>query len=269
MPDTLSFETYFFDLDGTIFLGDVLLPGVQETLRHLRSLDKKVRFLTNTTIRTRRDCRDRLHALGLEALEEEIVTAGFVSAAYFREMEGVLRVMVAGEEALLAEMAEAGIPMTNDPAEATHVLVGMDRAFDYAKLHLAMTAVRRGALLVAANPDPNCPVAGDLIPDTWSMVKAIEAASCGTVHAVIGKPSAYYAAKVLEWSGMSGDRCLMVGDRLDTDILFGASHGMRTALVLTGASSREDAAGFPVAPDYIWTSLDEMLPLHAGPEAAG
>ncbi|MCM3703157.1 HAD-IIA family hydrolase [Paenibacillus macerans] len=259
MPDTLSFETYFFDLDGTIFLGDILLPGVQETLCHLRSLNKQVRFLSNTTIRTRRECRDRLLQLGLAAHEEEIVTAGFMSAAYFLESRGAVRVLVAGEQALRDELAAVGVEMTDDPVQASHVLVGMDREFDYGKLHRAMKAVRNGARLIAANPDPNCPVAGDLIPDTWSMVKAIEAASMGAVGEVIGKPSAYFAAKVLEWSGTSGDRCLMVGDRLDTDIVFGASHGMRTALVLTGVASLGDLEQFPVMPDYVWTTLDELL----------
>lgn len=259
LPDTLSFETYFFDLDGTIFLGDILLPGVQETLCHLRSLNKQVRFLSNTTIRTRGECRDRLLQLGLAAHEEEIVTAGFMSAAYFLESHGAVRVLVAGEKALRDELVSAGVETTDDPARATHVLVGMDREFDYGKLHRAMKAVRNGAQLIAANPDPNCPVAGDLIPDTWSMVKAIEAASMGTVGEVIGKPSAYFAAKVLEWSGTSGDRCLMIGDRLDTDIVFGVSHGMRTALVLTGVASLGDLEQFPVMPDFVWTTLDELL----------
>lgn len=262
----LSYQTYFFDLDGTIFLGDVLLPGVQETLCHLRSLNKKVRFISNTTIRTCRECRDRLRDLGLEAYEEEVVTAGSASAAYFKELKDAATVLVVGEQALYKELASAGVITTRDAAKATHVLVGMDREFNYEKLHLAMKAVRSGAVLIAANPDPSCPVAGDLMPDTWSMVKAIEAASTGAVTAIIGKPSAYLAAKVLEWSGTSSSDCLMVGDRLDTDILFGASHGMKTALVLTGASVLDDLKNFPIKPDYIWNTMDEMLTKTSVPE---
>ncbi|MEK3872617.1 MULTISPECIES: extracellular solute-binding protein [unclassified Paenibacillus] len=147
MPDTLSFETYFFDLDGTIFLGDVLLPGVQETLCHLRSLNKQVRFLSNTTIRTRGECRDRLLQLGLAAHEEEIVTAGFMSAAYFMESREAVRVLVAGEQALRNELVSVGVETTDDPAQATHVLVGMDREFDYGKLHRAMKAVQQSTEL--------------------------------------------------------------------------------------------------------------------------
>ncbi|MBY9078164.1 HAD-IIA family hydrolase [Paenibacillus sp. HN-1] len=260
----LSYETYFFDLDGTVFIGDALLPGVQKTLFHLRSLDKQLRFLSNTAIRTRAECRDRLEMLGLTADINEIVTAGYVSAVYFRELNGPVRVLVSGERALRFELESEGVVVTDDPLEATHVLVGMDREFTYDKLHRAMRAVRAGAALIAANPDPCCPVADDLLPDTWSMVKAIEAAGGAQVQEIIGKPSAYYAAKVLEWSGAQSERCLMIGDRLDTDILFGASHGMRTALVLSGVTSLDELAAYHIQPDYVWHSLDELLSLVAG-----
>nr|WP_245864331.1 HAD-IIA family hydrolase [Paenibacillus donghaensis] len=259
MQDVLAYETYFFDLDGTIFIGDLLLPGVRQTLQYLREQGKQVLFLSNTTIRTREECRNRLRQLGLEAHTDEVVTAASVSAVYFREMPGRPKVLVIGEQALQDEMAGGHTVLTDDPVEATHVLVGMDREFTYEKLHRAMKAVRAGALLIAANPDPNCPVVGDLIPDTWAMVKAIEAASCGTVQEIIGKPSAYYAEKVLEQSGTKRENCLMVGDRMDTDIRFGLSHGISTALVLTGVTAREDLEQYSIRPDHIWTSMAEML----------
>ncbi|MNO33838.1 Arabinose operon protein AraL [compost metagenome] len=265
MQDVLAYETYFFDLDGTIFIGDLLLPGVRQTLQYLREQGKQVLFLSNTTIRTREECRNRLRLMGIEARTEEMVTAASVSAAYFREMPEMDRrpqVLVIGEQALKYEMADGGTELTDEPMEATHVLVGMDRDFDYEKLHRAMKAVRAGAYLIAANPDPNCPVVGDLLPDTWAMVKAIEAASCGTVQEIIGKPSAYYAEKVLELSGTRRENCLMVGDRMDTDIRFGLSHGINTALVLTGVTAREDLEQYSTMPDHIWTSMSEMLQDH-------
>ncbi|MNB75719.1 Arabinose operon protein AraL [compost metagenome] len=267
MPDMLSYETYFFDLDGTVFIGDVLLPGVQKTLFHLRRMNKQLRFLSNTAIRTRAECLGRLRQLGLTADINEVVTAGYVSAVYFKELDGPVRVLVSGERALRFELESEGVAVTEDPLDATHVLVGMDREFTYDKLHRAMRAVRAGACLIAANPDPCCPVEGDLLPDTWSMVKAIEAAGSVQVQEVIGKPSAYYAEKVLEWSGARSERCLMIGDRLDTDIRFGASHGMHTALVLSGVTSLDDLASFPVQPDYVWKSLDELLSTTAGTDS--
>ncbi|MGE7225465.1 HAD-IIA family hydrolase [Paenibacillus sp. PDC88] len=258
MPDVREFDGYFFDLDGTIFLGDRLLPGVKEALAYLRERGKKIYFLSNTTVRTRKECRLRLQELGLEAHEEEVVTAAYAAAVYLRE-SGLPRVFVVGDPALFAELDEQGVAHTPDPLSATHVLVGMDRGFNYDKLHQAMKAVASGAVLIAANPDPFCPAPDDRLPDTWSMVKAIETAGCSEAPTVIGKPSAYYAAKVLEWSKLSYDRCLMVGDRLETDILFGLQNGMRTALVLTGVTSRSDMECSPIRPDYVWSTMEELL----------
>lgn len=259
MPDVFDFDGYFFDLDGTIFLGDQLLPGVRETMDILRQSDKSILFLTNTTTRTRKDCQLRLQKLGLEVHLDEIVTAAFTSAIYLREGQPEQSVFVVGEPALTYELEEQGVRHTADPLAATCVLVGMDMHFTYDKLHQAMKAVRNGAALIAANPDPNCPIMGDVIPDTWSMVKAIEAASNVAPMAVIGKPSLYYGAKVLERSGLPGERCLMVGDRLETDIMFGVNNGLYTALVLTGVASERDIGQFHVKPDYVWNSMNDFV----------
>ncbi|OXM85685.1 HAD-IIA family hydrolase [Paenibacillus rigui] len=268
MPDVTDFDGYLFDLDGTVLLGDQLLPGVLEALGALRKAGKTILFLTNTTTRTRRECQLRLQRLGLEAHLDEMLTAAYVSALYLREREGEPRkVFVVGEPALAAELEEQGIPHAADAMEATHVLVGMDMHFHYDKLHQAMKAVRNGAALIAANPDPFCPVDGDVLPDTWSMVKAIEAASCVTPHAVIGKPSKYYGDKVLQSSGLAAERCLMIGDRLETDILFGANNGLRTALVLTGVTSEDDLRRSPIQPDYVWSTLHEISSAFAASES--
>ncbi|MNH92227.1 Arabinose operon protein AraL [compost metagenome] len=259
MPREMDFDGYFFDLDGTILLGEQVLPGVIDTLAILRKLGKKIYFLSNTTTRTRGDCLDRLQKLQVEVYLEEIVTAAFTAAIYLRESELQPTVFVVGESAMFSELEEQGVKHTSNPLEATHVLVGMDLHFKYETIHQAMKALRHGAALIAANPDPNCPIVGDVIPDTWSMVKAIEAASGVSPQAVIGKPSKYYADKVLEWSGLPSERCLMVGDRLETDILFGSMHGLNTALVLTGVASESDMNQSPVQPDYVWTSMEQLL----------
>ncbi|WP_058301598.1 HAD-IIA family hydrolase [Gorillibacterium timonense] len=260
MLPSWDFDAYFFDLDGTIYLEDRLLPGVERTLAHLRKEGKRVMFLTNTTTQTRRQCRERLEGLGLAAELDEIVTAAYLSAMYLQETDAASLIYAVGETALMEELEAAGIQLSWDPLAATHVLVGMDRAFDYRKLHAAMKAVRNGAVLIAANPDPFCPVQDDVLPDTWSMVRAIEAASSGQAGFVIGKPSAYYARKVFEKVGVPPHRCLMVGDRLETDILFGIQNGVSTALVLTGAASTQDVDATGIRPDYTLITLEELCP---------
>ena len=112
---------------------------------------------------------------------------------------------------------------------------------------------------MATNPDSCCPVQGDIIPDTGSILSSIEAASQQKALVVIGKPSRYYAEKALQLLNVSSSSCLMIGDRLETDILFGQQNGMKTALVLTGISSREDIQETGILPDYIWSSFNECI----------
>lgn len=254
-----DYEGYFFDLDGTIFLGERLLPGVPEAMDALRHHGKALRFLSNTTTRTREDCYQRLKKLGLEVERYEIVTAGQIAAVYLKNYTVRPNVLVVGEPALSHELELEGIQLTVSPQQASHVLVGMDMHFTYAKLHEAATAVRAGARFIAANPDANCPVEGDLLPDTWPIVKAIEAASGVSPHVVTGKPSRYYGEQILESCGLPPSSCLMIGDRMDTDIAFGLQNGLATALVLTGISNVSELSASKLRPDYVWMSLNELV----------
>ncbi|USG68538.1 HAD-IIA family hydrolase [Brevibacillus ruminantium] len=258
MPDAALFDAYFFDLDGTVFIGDQLLPEAAETLAALRESGRKVMFLTNTSVQTRADCLARLHRLGVDAELEEIMTAAYAAGQFLQEQADQALVLVIGETALEKELEGFGIAQVKNPLDATHVLVGMDRQFTYQKLQAGMEAVRNGARLIVTNPDPLCPVPGGAIPDTGALAKAIETASDGQVWATVGKPSAYYAEKVLQRIGLLPERCLMVGDRLETDILLGLGSGMRTALVLTGVTGRSDAEAAQIRPDYILPTMKEI-----------
>ncbi|WP_024633304.1 MULTISPECIES: HAD-IIA family hydrolase [unclassified Paenibacillus] len=259
MEDLYAYDAYCFDLDGTIYIGQMRLPGVNRFISSLRSRGKRLLFLTNTPVLTKEDCYKRLLSLGISCQPDEILTAGYVSGMYFAEHAPDAKVLVVGEEALRRELRAIGIAITEDPNQSTHVLVGMDRKFHYDKLHRAAKAVRHGAALLATNPDNCCPVPGDIIPDTGAILSSIEAASQQKASVVIGKPSRYYAEKALQLLDVDSSRCLMIGDRLETDILFGQQNGMKTALVLTGISSREDIAKTDIVPDYIWPSLNECI----------
>ncbi|WP_195574169.1 HAD-IIA family hydrolase [Paenibacillus sp. 1001270B_150601_E10] len=257
MEDLYAYDAFCFDLDGTIYIDQMRLPGVKSFISELRARGKRLLFLTNTSVHTREDCYTRLLGLDVPCQLEEILTAGYVSGMYLAEHAPDAWVLVIGEEALKKELRSFGLTITEDPHRSTHVLVGMDRQFHYDKLHQAATAVRHGAVLLAVNPDTCCPVQGDIIPDTGSILKSIEAASEQEAAVVIGKPSRYYAAKALQLLDVNSGRCLMIGDRLETDILFGKQNGMKTALVLTGIASKEDVEVMDIVPDYIWSSLNE------------
>ncbi|AJY77680.1 HAD-IIA family hydrolase [Paenibacillus beijingensis] len=254
-----SFDAYCFDLDGTIFVGDTLLADVQQTISELRGRGKKILFLTNTSVQTRQDCQKRLARMKLFCSIEEILTALYVTGLYFKENVPHARLLLLGEAAMEEELRQFELQTTDDPLDATHVLVGMDRHFTYDKLKRGMTAIRGGAKLVAVNPDPVCPVPGGFIPDTWPIVKALEAAGGVRAHLVIGKPSVNMAKLALRRLGVSGGRCLMVGDRLDTDVLMGLNGGMQTALVLTGVAAKEDIVRMDITPHYVIDTLAELI----------
>lgn len=257
--DIASYEAYCFDLDGTVFIGDQLLEGAGETIAELRQRGRRVLFLTNSSVHTPRDCRRRLEQMGLACREEEILTALYVSGSYFAREEPEARLYLVGETVMRRQLEDLGVAVTENPEAATHVLVGMDRGFNYEKLSLGMKAVRWGARLVAVNPDPVCPVPGGYIPDTWSIVKALETAAGAKSDLILGKPSPYYAQEALRRLNCPPEECLMVGDRLETDILMGNGSGMQTALVLTGVSVREDIRRLKIVPGYVLNSLADLL----------
>lgn len=254
-----DFGAYCFDLDGTIYVGKQLLPGVQETIHLLRKTHKKILFITNAPTHTRGDCQRLLSSLGVAAELDEIITASSLSAVYFQENYPDASVFIIGEQAITDEFSRYPLKVTGDPLHATHVLVGLDRAFTYDKLNQAMTAIRNGAKLVVTNPDPVCPVPGGYIADTLAIAKAIEVAAGQPIDQIIGKPSAYYINKVQERLNFPKNRCLIVGDRLETDILMGKEHGLPTCLVLTGASHPNDIQRTGIQPDYVINNLTELF----------
>ncbi|WP_100401680.1 HAD-IIA family hydrolase [Bacillus sp. FJAT-42315] len=254
-----DFEAYCFDLDGTIYVGKQLLPGVKEMMDTLKKHNKKILFITNAPTHTREYCQQLLCSLGIATELEEVITASSLSAVYFLENAPDASIYIVGEQAITEEFSHHPLHVTEDPLQASHVLVGLDRTFTYDKLNLAMTAVRNGAKLIVTNPDPACPVPGGYIADTLAIAKAIEVAAGQSIDQVIGKPSAYYINKVQEKLNISKDKCLIIGDRLETDILMGKNNGISTCLVLTGASSRKDIERTKIEPDYVVETVADLF----------
>jgi len=254
-----DFDAFCFDLDGTVFLGNERLPGAKELIERLRSNHKKVLFITNSPTQTRLECRQKLLSLGIEANVEDVLTAPFVSALFFQKHFPDAHVYIVGEGAIEEEFHLFSLNITKNPLEATHVLVGLDRFFTYEKLNLAMMAVRNGAKIIVTNPDPYCPVPGGVISDTLAIARAIEVASGQPIFEVIGKPSPFYGERMLELLNIERERCLIIGDRLETDILLGKVNQFQTCLVLTGVASKEDVEEKKISPDFIVENLMVLL----------
>lgn len=256
-------DVYIFDLDGTIFVGNKLLPYVRETIGSLKKSGKKIYYLTNTSIRSREQLVHFLADLGLDVEFDEVVTASYVAGWYFHRRMNQLKektnVLVIGEDALRKDLKSWGVPITQEPHAASHLLIGIDFSFDYDSIMKGMQALDTGATLVAVNPDPNCPVdGGKRIPDTGTFTAALETASQTKEKIIIGKPSPIMGQYFHSILKEKAKECIFIGDRIETDIQFGKANQMQTALVLTGAATKKALQNSPIKPDYVWETLGEL-----------
>jgi arabinose operon protein AraL len=254
-----AFDGYIFDLDGTIYLGEALLPGAGTTIARLRSDGRRVAFLSNNPTGTREQYAGRLTRLGLPTTPDEVVTSSRVMLEWLLREAPASRIFVVGEQPLKEELAAAGFPLVERADQVDVVIASFDRTFHYGKLQIAFDAIRAGARFVATNADRYCPVPGGGQPDAAAVIAAIEACTAKSVEVVVGKPSPLMARAVAEIMRLPPERCLMTGDRLETDIAMGHAAGMATALTLTGATSPEQLAASDIKPDYVIEGLAQLI----------
>jgi arabinose operon protein AraL len=249
---------FIFDLDGTVYLGEHLIPGAERVIRLLRERDRKVAFISNKPLYTREDYAEKLTLLGIPTEAREVINSTFVLIRYLSRIAPGARVFVIGEPPFLTEMAGAGFRLTEDPREIEYVVAAFDRTFDYGKLNIAFQAVKRGAHFIATNPDRTCPVEGGELPDCAAVIAAIEAVTGKRVEVVVGKPSPITVQVVLEVMGLRPEDCILIGDSLHTDIRMGLDSGMKVALVMTGITSPQALEASPIRPDYVFDSIADV-----------
>jgi len=268
MPDKL-YSAYIFDLDGTCYLGDALLPTVAETICRLRDTGCRTVFLSNNPTQSREVYAARLTCLGLPTPPADVINSSLVMVDFLKRRIPGARLFVVGEGPLRDELAAAGFEVLGDdwddaaPIDAAPidaVIASFDRTFTYRKLQIAFDAVRAGARFFATNADRYCPVPGGGQPDAAAVIAAIEACTAVTVEAVVGKPSAYMAEAVLALLQLPPEQCIMIGDRLETDVLLGLNAGMDAALVMTGATDESMLARSTIRPTYVLRTLSDLLP---------
>jgi len=231
---------YILDLDGTVYLGDELLPEAREALAELKSRASVV-YLTNKPLSLPANYAEKLTHLGVQTSAEEVVSSTDALLLYLKDHAPNARLFVVGEPPLIGLLESAGYEVTEDPHKIEVVVVSFDRTFDYRKLKIACDAVNAGARLVATNPDAHCPSPDGGLPDCAAMLAAIEASTGAWAEAIVGKPSQHMVAVLLEKLGVPAKDTLLVGDRLSTDVRMANEAGMASALVLTGATSLEEA----------------------------
>jgi phosphoglycolate/pyridoxal phosphate phosphatase family enzyme len=259
MSIVLRQQGWLFDLDGTVYLGEALLPGAAETIVALREDGRRVAFLSNKPLYTRGDYADKLTRLGIPTTADQVVNSSIVLARHLRKVDPGAPVFVIGEAPLIGELREHGFEVRGD-ADVRWVVIAFDRTFDYAKLNTALQAVRRhDARLIATNPDRTCPVEGGEIPDCAGMMAAVEAVTGKPVEVVVGKPSPIILQSALDTLGVEAGDCVIVGDRIETDIVMGKRLGLATVLVLSGITRGDDPRIAELAPDLVLPGIRALL----------
>ncbi len=264
LPDRL-YEGYIFDLDGTIYLGDDLLPGAKRLIEKLRELGKKVVFLSNNPTKDPKMYAEKLTKLGLPSSENEIVNTVFTMTQWLLKNHPEATVFPISEEPLKRSLREAGIRMSERAEEIDIVIASYDRGFEYRKLQIAFDAIwfHKRARLVTTNPDPYCPLPGGRgEPDAAAIVAAIEACTGAKCEVNVGKPDRIMVDTIMEMLGFEESECIIAGDRLYTEIRMALDAGMPSALVLTGETSAEilTAETEENKPDYVLDRIDRLIP---------
>jgi HAD superfamily hydrolase (TIGR01450 family) len=253
---------FVFDLDGTVYLGDALLPGADRVIPAIRRAGRPLLYLTNKPLETSAAYATKLTRMGLPTAPDEVLSSLDALVSYLRLAHPGARVLPVSEPLVATTLTRAGFRVLG-PGEASTaqvVAVSFDRTFDYAKLTAAFRAVRSGAVIVATNSDRYCPTPHGGLPDCAAMLAAIEACTGATAEAVVGKPSSQMARAILDRLDLPAERVLLLGDRLETDIAMARAAGMGAALVLTGVTDLAAARAAQPAPTHVLDALTDLVP---------
>ncbi|MGK0541610.1 HAD-IIA family hydrolase [Propionimicrobium lymphophilum] len=268
---TEFYDAYIFDMDGTIYLGDHLLPGVTRMVEELRRRDIPIRYLSNNPTKDPQLYLEKLERLGLPTDISEIANTVVTMTNWLKEHHPDAVVFPIAEEPLINAFKDAGIKLSDNPEEIDIVVASYDRTFDYRKLQIAFDAIwfHKRAILVATNPDRYCPFPGGRgEPDCASIIAAIEACTQTKCQIVVGKPNPEMLYECLVGLDVDLKHCVMVGDRLGTDIQMAVRAGMVSAMPLTGDSTWQEAVALPEKdqPTYLLDRVDRLIPQSAWEE---
>lgn len=261
-------RAYVFDMDGTIYLGEHLLPGARRMIEELRRREIPVRFLSNNPTKEPDQYVDKLTRLGLPTAIEDISNTVVTTTRWLVNNHPDAKVFAIAEEPLKRSLREAGIELCKDPEKIDIVIASYDRTFDYRKLQIAFDAIwfHKRAFLIQTNPDRFCPFPGGRgEPDCAAITAAIEACTGQRCKVSLGKPSPVMLTEALSGLDVDPTDCVMVGDRLQTDIQMALDTGMKSACVLTGEATADDVTALDAEHRPTWTldRIDRLIPASA------
>lgn len=255
MPD--GPRSYLIDMDGVLVTGGTPIPGANEFISRLRERGAKFLVLTNNSKYTPGDLAFRLNSAGLDIQPECIFTSAMATARFLAAQRPHGTAYVIGESGLTWAIHSAGYVITErDP---DYVVLGEALNYSLEQLTLATRLVAAGARFIATNPDANGPAEGGIVPACGAVAALIERAS-GVAAFFVGKPNPLMLRLALNSIGAHSESTVMVGDRMDTDVIGGVQTGMETVLVLSGVTRREDVSRFPYQPTFVVDSVADIIP---------
>lgn len=247
-----DFAAYLMDMDGVLVRGAQLIPGAAEFIARLRAAEKPFLILTNSSVYTPRDLQARLAHNGLDVTPEALYTSALATARFVQSQCPGGRAYVIGEAGLTTALHDVGYVLTDQNPD--YVILGETLSYSFQRLSRAVQLVKAGARFIATNPDVVGPTEEGLIPATGA-VAALIAAATGVKPYFVGKPNPLMMRSALRQMGAHSETSVMIGDRMDTDIVAGTEAGMRTILVLSGVTQREEVDRFPYRPTYTLESV--------------
>ena len=256
MSEELKNKTAFIsDMDGVVYHGNHLLPGAAEFIRLLEARKLRYLFLTNSSERTPRELAEKLSRLGVTVAPEHFYTSALATADFLSRQKPGCSVFAVGEAGLANALYEKGISM-ND-VDPDYVVIGETRTYSFERLEKAVRLVLGGARLIGTNPDLTGPTENGIVPATGSLIAPIEL-STGSKAYFIGKPNPFMMRRAVKRLDAMSRETVIIGDRMDTDIIAGVEAEVDTVLVLSGVTKKEDLPRFAYTPKYVMSGLAEL-----------
>ena len=250
-------KNYITDMDGVLVSGRTLIPGADGFIKRLQGSGAEYLVLTNNPLYTPRDLAHRLGTIGLDIPTERIFTSAMATAHFLRAQKPDGTAFVIGESGLTDAIHSVGYVITDHNPD--YVVLGETNTYNFELITQAIRLVAEGAHFIATNPDPSGPTEKGIVPACGAMAALIEKAS-GFSPFFVGKPNPLMMRTALNYLGVHSEDTVMVGDRMDTDIIAGVEAGMETILVLTGVTRREDVSRFPYQPTHVVESVAHISP---------
>ncbi len=247
---------FIIDMDGVIYHGNKLLPGIPEFLKWLESSGKKFLFLTNSSERSPKELHEKLLRLGIDVGEEHFYTSALATAGFLASQKPNGSAFIIGDAGLIHALYSFGYTINN--VNPDYVVVGDTHNYNFESIQTAVNLVLRGARLIGANPDVSGPVENGIAPSTKALIAPIEIAT-GKKAYFVGKPNPLMMRIALKKLMISREDAIVIGDRMDTDVRCGLESEIDTLLVLSGITSREEVDNFPYRPQYILNGIIDLV----------